>query len=173
MRKLFPIALPLAALALQLACTQPAPPVNVFHLGEKAQAGPLIYTVLEVRWRAQIGDGPLARVPERRFLIVHLSVTNSGAQEITLPSLTLTDETNQSFNETMDGRAIPYWLGLIRKLKPAETLDGSILFDVEPKSFKLRLDDGAGNTNSLVELPLQFDAGQTIIPSPIESPTHR
>ncbi len=159
-----------AVLAFELACTKPSP-VNVFRLGEKVQVGTLIYTVLEAKWLPQIGDGPTARVPQRRFLIVHLSVTNSGGQELSLPALTVADQTGQSFDESMDGHEIPYWLGILRKMKPADTLDGTVVFDVDPKSYKLKLDDGSGPTNSMVELPLQFEAGRTVMPSPIEPPT--
>jgi hypothetical protein len=168
MRNLFPCTLVVAAFALQMSCMQPAPPVNVFHLGDRVQSGPLIYNVLESKWRAQIGDGAESRVPERRFLIVHLSVTNSGAQDLNIPPLTVVDQGGQIFNESLDGQGIPYWLGLIRKLKPADTLDGAILFDVDPKSYKLKLDDGSGASLAMVELPLQFEAGEAIIPSTIK-----
>jgi len=59
-------------------------------------------------------------------------------------------------------------MGMIRKLKPADTLDGVILFDVDPKSYKLKLDDGSGASLAMVELPLQFEAGEAIIPSPVQ-----
>jgi hypothetical protein len=135
-------------------------------MGERVQVGPLFYNVLETKWRAQIGDGAVERVPERRFLLIRVTVINSGTQEITLPNLTVVDQAGKAFDETMDGRAIPQWLGMIRRLKPADMLDGTILFDVEPKSYKLRLDDGSGVLSSMVDLPLQFDAGETAIPSP-------
>ena len=69
----------------------------------------------------------------------------------------------------MDGQGIANWLGMIRKMKPGDTLDGSILFDVDPKSYKLKLDDGSGGAQWMVELPLQFDAGQSSIPSAIQN----
>jgi hypothetical protein len=158
----------LAALAVsQIACLPSAPPVSVFRVGDRVQVGPLFFNVLDSKWRAQIGEGAVARVPEHRFLIIRLAVTNSGAQEITLPNLTVVDQAGKVFDETMDGRAVPSWLGMIRKLKPADTLDGMILFDLEPKSYKLRLDDGSGVLSSMVDLPLQFDAGEAAIPSPV------
>jgi hypothetical protein len=168
MRILNSCTLLLAAVVLQVACMKPAPPVNVFHLGDKVQAGPLIYNVLESRWRAQIGEGPVSRVPERRFLIIHLSVTNSGGQDVNIPSMVVEDQGGQVFNESLDGRGIPSWMGIIRKLKPADTLDGAIVFDVDPKSYKLKLDDGSGGSVAMVELPLQFEAGEAVIPSPIQ-----
>ena len=89
MRKWFSNA-SLAALAVsQIACLPSAPQVNVFRVGDRVQVGPLFFNVLDSKWRAQIGEGAVARVPEHRFLIVRLAVTNSGAQEITLPNLTV------------------------------------------------------------------------------------
>jgi hypothetical protein len=164
----FSCALLVAPFALQIACVKPAPPVNVFRLGDKVQVGPLIYNVLEAKWRPQIGDGSEARVPDHRFLIVHLAVTNSGALDIDLPLMTIVDQAGQVSNESLDGRGVPYWMGLIRKLKPADTLDGTIVFDIDPKSVKLKLDDGSGVALSMVELPLQFETGESTMPSPVQ-----
>lgn len=158
----------ISAVALQMACIKPAPPVNVYKLGEKVQVGPLIYNVVEANWRPQISAGGSSRVPAHRFLVIHLTVTNSGAEELTAPALTVVDQTKKTFEESMDGQGIANWLGMIRKMKPGDTLDGSILFDVDPKSYKLKLDDGSGGAQSMVELPLQFDAGQSSIPSAIQ-----
>ena len=173
MRPLLSGALLGAALASQMACLKPAPPVRVYHLGEQVEAGTLAYTVLEAKWRAQIGEGSDVRVPEHRFLVVHFTVTNSGARDMMAPALTIVDQSGRNYDESMDGRGVPSWLGIIRKMKPAETLDGAILFDAEPKSYKLKLDDGSGISPSMVELPLQFEAGETAIPSAIEDQPKR
>ena len=69
-------------------------------------------------------------------------------------------------NESMEGQGIPLWLGMIRNLKPADTLEGSVLFDVEPKTYKLKLDDGSVSGGvQMVELPLQFDANKSVMPN--------
>ena len=48
-------------------------------------------------------------------------------------------------------------------VKPADTLEGRILFDVAPKSYKLRLDDGSiSGRMAMVEMPLQFEMGKSI-----------
>ena len=107
--------------------------VQVFGIGEKVQVGPLIYNVLEAEWSPQIGRGEQARLPARRFLTVHLSVTNSGAEPVAVPSFRIVDEAGHQYSESMDGQNVASWLGLIRSLKPVETLDGNILFDVEPE----------------------------------------
>ena len=73
----------ISAVALQMACMKPAPPVNVYRLGEKVQVGPLIYNVVEANWRRpNFGRRFVARAGHR-FLVIHLTVTNSGAEEST------------------------------------------------------------------------------------------
>jgi len=134
-------------------------------MGERAQAGPLIYNVFEADWRAQLGEGPLARHPARRFLIVRLSVTNSGAEVLSAPGLRLLDDAGHLYDETIDGQNVPSWLGLVRKMKPADTLEGNILFDVDPKSYKLKLDDDSDpDRKVLVEMPLRFGLENPSLP---------
>jgi len=87
-----------------------------------------------------------------------------------MPSFKLTEDSGQTYNESMDGQGIPYWLGMVRKLKPADTMEGNILFDAEPKSYKLRLEDETSSEVALVEIPLRFDADKPIMPSPIDTP---
>jgi hypothetical protein len=162
----------LAGLASQTACLRPAP-VNVFRMGEKVQVGPLIYNVFETKWQAQIGEGTQARMPSHRFLILHLTVVNSGAAPTSVPALRLSDDSGRNYDESMDGQGIPLWLGMIRNLKPANTLEGNAVFDVEPKSYKLKLDDGAESGNiMMVDLPLQFDSNKPSYapPSALEAP---
>src|SRR5262245_52276934 len=126
------------ATVTQIGCVKPPPATQVFRMGERAQVGPLIYNVFEADWKTQIGEGAQARMPMRRFLIVHLSVTNSGSEALSVPGLRLIDDAGHLYSESMDGQNVASWLGLIRKLKPADTLEGNILFDAEPKSYKLR-----------------------------------
>ncbi len=168
MRGFSACALAVLATVLQTGCITSAPPVNVYRLGEKVQVGALTYNVIEANWRAQISDGAASRIPSHRFLVVHLTVANNGKEETSAPALTVVDETKKTFDESMDGQGIPNWLGMIRKLKPADTLDGSILFDVDPKSYKLKLDDGLGGPQAMIELPLQFEAGQSSVPSALQ-----
>jgi len=119
--------------------------------------GPLIYNVFEADWRAHLGEGAQLRLPARRFLILHLSVTNGGAETVSLPGLSLIDSTGRLYSESIDGQNVPSWLGLIRALKPAGTLEGNILFDVEPKSYNLKLnDDTDPGPLAVVEMPLRF-----------------
>jgi hypothetical protein len=160
-----------SALATQTACEKHAPPVNVYRMGEKVQVGPLIYNVFETKWQAQLGEGSQARTPAHRFLLLHLTVVNSGAETIPVPAFKLAGDDGQTYNESMEGQDVQRWLGMIRNLKPADTLEGNVLFDVEAKSYRLKLDDGADSGKIvMVELPLQFDAGKQALPSTVERP---
>ena len=158
-------------LTSQTACPKPPPQANVFRMGDKVQAGPLVYTVLDANWRAQLFEAGQSRAPLHRFLVIHLSVTNSGSETLSMPALKLIDDAGHAFNESMDGQAVPTWLGLIRKLKPVDTLEGNILFDVEPKSYKLKMDDDTQQGPvSMVELPLRFSLERPEMPSALDAP---
>ncbi len=157
--------LTLGALALLASCGPQAPPVHVYKVGDKAEAGSLIYTVLDAEWKAQVGSGADAKTPAHRYLIVRLSVTNSGVDNMSLPALMLVDDKNREYPELVGEVDLPQAFGLIRNLRSADTIEGSIIFDVEPKSYKLRLDDGSGsNRIAMVEMPLRFDESRPVIP---------
>ena len=159
------------ALTSQTACVKPAPPVPLYRLGDKVQVGPLVYTVIEADWRTKLGEGAQARAPSRRFLIIHLSVTNGSSETLSIPGLRLIGDTGIVQSESMDGQNVPSWLGLIRKLKPVDTIEGNILFDVEPKSYKLKLDDDTNQGPApLVELPLRFGLERPEVPSVLNPP---
>jgi hypothetical protein len=94
-----------------------------------------------------------------------LTIVNSGAEKLSVPVFKLTDQSGRIYNESMEGRDVASWLGMIRNLKPADTLDGNVIFDVEPASYNLELDDGSESGDVLlVELPLQFDSQKPTMP---------
>lgn len=148
----------LALLTIESSCTKAPSPPEIFKMGDKVQTGTLIFTVIESKWVRQFGDGPMARLPANRFLVVHLSVVNGGAAIASIPALTLVDDHGQSYSESSEGQDLANRLGLIREVKPATSLEGNIVFDVAPKAYNLRvaeaIDDGKF---ALVELPLRFD----------------
>jgi hypothetical protein len=159
------------AAATQTGCVKPAPPVHVYNIGERVQVGPLIYNVFEANWLPQLGEPMQARRPARRFLLVHLSVTNSGAEVLSVPALSLLDDAGYVHTETFDGRNVPAWWGLIRKVKPADTLEGNILFDVQPKSYNLKLDDNSDPEHrAMVEMPLRFGLEERSMPGALSTP---
>src|SRR5215831_20328634 len=142
-RLLVPLALYCAA-AILIGCSSPAGGNSIipnYSMGERAQAGQLIFTVFENRWMPQIGAGTTARIPANRFFLLRLSIVNSGSNEVAAPPLTLVDDTGQRYPELSDGDGVPQWMGYLRRVKPADTLTGNIVFDVTPRHYKLEISD--------------------------------
>lgn len=131
-----------AAFLLGCGAREKAPPAP-HAMGERVQVGPLVYTVLEAGWENELGDGAGARIPKNRFLVIRLSVQNAGSKELTLPLLTLEDDKRQETLELDNGQGLEEWLGLLRPVAPANTIQGRIVFDVPPAPYKLRLTDAA------------------------------
>jgi hypothetical protein len=107
-------------------------------------------------------------VPQQRFFLVRISVTNGGGSEVSVPLLQLESYAGQTYQESQDGDGVSTWLGLIRTLRPAETLQGQILFDVPLTSYRLRVPDGAGpgaEKYAWIAIPLRMEAdGQVAAP---------
>jgi hypothetical protein len=59
-----------------------------------------------------------------------------------------------------NGEGVSNWLGILRTVRPAETLQGQILFDVPLTSYRLRVPDGAGpgeEKYAWISIPLRMD----------------
>jgi Domain of unknown function (DUF4352) len=110
-------------------------------MGERAQVGPLIYTVFDSRWEISLGEQPTPRIPTNRFLIMNVSIVNSGGQASSVPTLTLIDDGGEAYQELDNGEGVANWLGFVRRVRPAESAQGTIVFDVPQKRFKLRVAD--------------------------------
>ncbi len=132
---------------------------RVFGVGERAQAGPLIYRVLDTEWREQIGDGAAARVPRDRFLLVRLSVTNSGASDSGIPTLKLVDSRGNEHQELSEGQGVAEWFGYLRTVKPAQTEYGRVLFDAPAGTYRLIVASDADpeqQKTATIVIPLQI-----------------
>jgi len=139
-----------------------------YAVGERVPVGALTYTVVETSWQTQLGEGFKIRSPERRFLLVTLSVTNGGGNDVSIPLLELEGPGGQTYRELPDGEGVSNWFGLLRTISPAQTQQGRILFDVSLTSYKLRLTNGdlAGEKIAWVQLPLRMDT-DTQVQAPI------
>jgi hypothetical protein len=144
--------------------------VKIFDMGSRVEAGHLIYTVLETQWLPQIGAGDSARVPKNRFFLIRISTVNSGSEDLDVPSATLVDDRGQTVDELQDGDQVPQWLGFVRKVKPADSISGNIVFDAEPKHYRLRVTDENGEKPALVDIPLNFNADTPPVALPSGSP---
>jgi len=145
------------------ACSQPqAHPTRVYRMGDRVQVGPLIYNILDTEWKTELGEGTDARTPKHRFLLIQLSVTNSGARETAIPPVTLEDPRGVTWSEvTTSGEGVTNWLGILRKLAPAQTEQGRVVFDVPTGAFRLRVTDDSAEPGkeiaALVEIPLRLE----------------
>ena len=146
---------------------------STYRMGERMRVGNLIFTVLESQWRTSLGEMFSQRLPQQRFLLLRLTITNSGGQEISVPLLNLVDSRGNEFPELQNGEGVNGWLGLFRTIAPAQTADGWILFDVNPNSYSLRVTDASSPENEqslLISIPLNLDsmgdAGSAILPAP-------
>ena len=125
-------------------------------MGDRVTAGSLVYNVFEAQWKAQLGQGPDTRVPKDRFFLIRLSVVNSGSTDLMVPALTLVDDAGQTYPELSNGDQVPEWTGYLRRVKPAETLQGNVVFDVPPKRYRLRVSDENSQKSRDIEIPLTF-----------------
>ena len=139
----------------------------VHRMGELTPVGPVIYNVLETEWRNQLGSSIEQELPKHKFLLVRLTITNSGNQEVATPLLSLEDIEGETYMELSEIKGVANWLGLLRIVAPASTIQGVIVFDVPAKDYNLRVTDGGDlehERTALIEIPLSLGASPTVEP---------
>lgn len=147
-------------------CSTDSYSVRTYRMGDTVQLGHLVYNVYDSQWHTHLGEGPAARIPENRFFLVRVSVSNSGNSEIMVPAMTVSDEDGNTYEELAEGAQVPQWLGLLRSVRPGETKQGNIVFDCSPRNYKLRVADESEQRTALVEIPLTFTSETPEIPTP-------
>jgi hypothetical protein len=138
-------------------------------MGERVEIGPFTYVIVESSWRSELGEGFQVRTPKDRFLMLTISVTNGGGSEVSVPMLMVEGSNGQTYQEVSDGTGIAGWLGILRTVKPAETLQGRIVFDAPLSAYRLRLPDGGESgyeKYSWVNIPLSLDPHDVQAPLP-------
>jgi hypothetical protein len=155
---------PLAALLWSLlgftACVPKPVPARTHPLGEKVVVGRLVYSAFDTQWLNELGEGTDARVPQQRFFLVRIAITNSGSAAVTAPNLSVVDDNGTSYEELSDGEGVPQWIGFLRQIDQSDTSRGNLLFDVPPRHYKLRVSDEEGRNTALIDLPLDFTGNQ-------------
>ncbi len=136
-------------------------------MGERVSLGNMSYTVFERQWQTQFGAGLDARVPQNRFFLLRISAINGGGAEAIVPNLELVDDSGASYPESGDGEGVTDWLGARRQVGPNQTTQGYVLFDVQPKHYKLKFIDEDGKRAALVDLPLTFDSDAPDVTTPL------
>ena len=162
------LRLVVAACCTLLAGCGGKPVTPVYQMGERAEIGSFVYTVLEARWAQQLGDGPSPRLPRASFLLLRVSGTNGSARNFTIPQLTLVASTREEYPELSDGEGVADWIGLLRGVEPLETKARWVLFDVPRADYRLRVADDAFDPadakTALIEVPIRLAAGSDFLP---------
>ncbi len=160
----------LGALVTLVSCSEFGTPSRqgLYRMGDRAEAGALVYTVLEADWQPQLGEGASARVPRNSFLMLRVSITNGGVQSASIPQMRLIGPGGESYQELTDGTGVQQWLGIVRSLRPADTMVGRVLFDVPRADYRLEVGDDAFDpeqkATALIEVPLRFESGGDTLP---------
>ena len=155
------LTLPVLSLLCLLGagCQKENPKRSVFQSGEPIPTGPLLYNIVQTEWRTQLGDMIKLRVPNSRFLLITMSVSNKGRQPVAIPFTALEGPNEKEYREIENGESVNNWFGLLRELAPGDTRVGKLLFDVPLTSYRLRLTDGGepGSERIVwVEIPLSL-----------------
>ena len=124
-------------------------------MGDKAEIGNFVYRVIETHWPMTLQG----RSPKDRFFILHVTVVNSGSGAATIPGFEIVDDQNNSYPEVLDGSGVENWLGVTRQIKGAETEQGNIVFDVQPKHYRLRVADETDDF-MYIDIPLNLESEQ-------------
>jgi len=160
-----------ALFALLLSsCTTPQTKRKDFAMGELAPVGSPIttYSVIETVWKTQLGEGFQVRTPEKRFLLIKVSVNNATGKDISVPLLTIEGPDGKTHRELSNGEGVDNWFGVLRNLSNGQTQQGTIVFDVPLSSYKLRVPNLSGSgyeDYGLIQIPLQINPDL-----PLESP---
>jgi hypothetical protein len=131
-------------------------PVRTYPLGDKVALGHYVYVFYDTEWLTQLGQGPSARIPQNRFFLVRLSVLNNGAEETMVPNMTVEDDNGHTYTEVSNGEGVPQWIGFVRPIKPASSMQGQVVFDVPPAHYRIRFEDDERSRAALVDIPLTF-----------------
>jgi predicted small secreted protein len=148
--------LPVASLVLA-GCNAAGRDAKVYQAGEKALVGRITYSVVDSQTVPKLDDGNgEPRIPQNRFYIVQVSMFNSGNESFSAPTMVLVDDAGKQYPELADGRGVPEWIGVSRKVNPAETIQGMILFDAPVGHYKLRVSEDFAEIPTYVDMPVNF-----------------
>jgi len=143
----------------------PLPP-QTYSMGDRVVLGNIVYVVYETQWLTHLGEGVDARVPRNRFFLVRLSAVNSSNREITVPNFKVEDDNGTVYPELGGDQAggVPQYIGYLRRVAPANSVQGHALFDAPPRHYKLRLMDEDGEKTAFVDIPLSFTSESPDVP---------
>jgi len=133
---------------------------KTYVMGSPAAVGPLSYTVLHSSWKETLETGDGVTTPKHRFLVLDISIASGGAEEAGVPLLSLVDEKGKETMEEQNMVGLTGWLGLMRVIRPVETLSGQIVFDVPMANYKLKVTSGGDpekEVEAFIDIPLRLE----------------
>jgi len=141
-------------------------PVRTYNMGDKVAVGHITYVVYETQWMTHLGPATEARVPQNRFFLVRMSAVNGANTDVIVPNFTIEDDNGNSYPELGGDQAqgVPQYIGYLRRVKPAETVQGHALFDAPPRHYKLKLLDENSDQMAYVDIPLSFTSESSEVP---------
>jgi hypothetical protein len=146
-----------ALAAVFVGCSStPARKTIVFQTGEKAPVDKLTYSVVDTQILTHLGDEPNVRTPQTRFYVVQISVSNGGNEDVSIPAMTLVDDSGKTYDELPDGSGVSRWLGVVRHVGPNQSEAGNLVFDAPASHYKLKLTDDTDANDVFVDIPLSF-----------------
>ena len=86
--------------------TPKATSLGTFNMGEKAQVGPVTYTVFDSKWELSLGEQPTPRIPTNRFFILNISAVNTAGTTVSIPTFSLVDDNGQVYPELDNGEGV-------------------------------------------------------------------
>lgn len=134
----------------------PARDVKTYGAGEKATVDRLTYSIVDTEIQPRLGDDDSPRIPQNRFYLVQLSVTNGSNSDLSIPSMALVDDSGKVYPELSDGASVPRWLGVVRRVHAGQTEQGYVAFDAPSRHYRLKLSDDTGDSDVYADIPLSF-----------------
>jgi len=123
--------------------------------GSQASDGGLTFAVtgVETAPTVKYGDAPVEKTAQGEFLIVHMTVLNSGAEPATFLG-TLQKLNAGGTTYSIDDEATFYLNGGLAEVNPGDTAEVAIAFDVPPGTTPESLEVHGDPTSAGVQLPL-------------------
>lgn len=131
---------------------------RIYPLGDKVQVGHLIYTAHETQWLTQIQQDPTPRIPQDRFFLIRITAVNSGGGVAAVPNMVIENDQGKTYEELSNGDGVPQWVGYLREVRPADTIQGYVVFDAPAAHYKLRVMDETNEKAELIDIPLSFNS---------------
>jgi hypothetical protein len=156
-------ALAAVCLSAVMACSRSKDTavLGTFQLGDRVQAGPLLYQASETEWKTDLGP---TRLPSNRFLLIKVGIYNRSEERVSVPGFELRASDGKTYPEVMERlENVPTWLGMLRSVDAGKSVEGHAVFDVPVGAYTLAVSDAGevGNEkHALIKIPVEIHDSQ-------------